>query len=46
MASASEVGSYRVGVSNLLGELVEAVGEIELYLDVDVEEDEASARAL
>ena len=42
MASASEVGSYRIGVAKLVG----AVGEIELYLDVDVEGDEASARAL
>ena len=46
MASATGVGSYRVGVSNLLRELVEAVGEIELSLGVDVEGDEASARAL
>ena len=46
MASASQVGSYRIGVANLLGKLVGAVGEIELYLDVDVEGDEASARAL
>ena len=46
MASASEVGSYRIGVANLLGKLVGAVGEIEMYLDVDVEGDEASARAL
>ena len=46
MASTSEVGSYRIGVANLLGKLVGAVGEIETYLDVDVEGDEASARAL
>ena len=46
MVSASEVGSYRIGVANLLGKLVGAVGEIEMYLDVDVEGDEASARAL
>lgn len=42
MALTSEVGSYRIGVGKLVG----AVGEIETYLDVDVEGDEALARAL
>ena len=46
MSSTSEVGRYRTGSANLLGNLVGAVGEIERSLDVDVEGDEASARAV
>ncbi len=46
MASASEVGHYRTGMANLLAKLVEAVGETEQWLDVAVEGDEASARAV
>ena len=46
MSSTSEVGRYRTGAANLLGNLVGAVGEIEQCLDVDVEGDEAAARAV
>ena len=46
MASESEVGRYRTGMANLLAKLVESVGETELWLDVAVEGDEASARAV
>ena len=46
MASASEVGRYRTGMANLLAKLVGAVGETERWLDVAVEGDEASARAV
>ena len=46
MSSTSEVSRYRTGSANLLGNLVGAVGEIERCLDVDVEGDEASARAV
>ena len=46
MASANEVGRYRVGVTSLLAKLVEVVGETERWLDVDVEGDEDSARAI
>ena len=46
MATASEVGRYRTGVANLLSKLVAAVGETERRLDVAIEGDEASARAV
>ena len=46
MASASEVGHYRTGMANLLAKLVVSVGETERWLDVAVEGDEASARAV
>ena len=46
MASASEVGRYRTGVVNLLAKLVVAVAEIERCLDVSVDGEEASARAV
>ena len=46
MASSSDVGRYRAGMGNLLAKLVGAVGETERWLDVDVEGDEASARAV
>ena len=46
MASVSEVGRYRTGMANLLAKLVEEVGEAERWLDVDIEGDEASQRAV
>ena len=46
MAPSSKVVSYRTGMANLLAKLVEAVGETERWLDVAVEGDEASARAV
>ena len=46
MASESEVGRYRTGMANLLAKLEGSVGETERWLDVAVEGDEASARAV
>lgn len=46
MTSSSEVVRYRACMANLLTELVEAMGETENWLDVDVEADETSARAI
>ena len=46
MASLSKVVRYRTSMANLLARLVEDVGEIERCLDVDVEGDEDSARAV
>ena len=46
MAPSSKVVSYRTGMANLLAKLLEAAGETERWLDVAVEGDEASARAV
>ena len=46
MPSESAVGHYRTGVANLLAKLVGAVSETERLLDVNVEDDEASAQAV
>ena len=46
MGSVSDVGLYRAGVASLLAKSVVAVGEIERWLDVAVDGDEASARPL
>ncbi len=46
MAAASRVGRYRTGIANLLSKLVAVVGESERRLDVTIEGDEASARAV
>ena len=42
----SELTPYRAGMGNLLAELIGAVGEIELWLDVDIESPEGRTRAL
>ena len=46
MASMSEVHRYRTGMASLLAKLVEEVGETERWLDVAVEEVEASSLAV
>ena len=45
-SSTSAVARYRTGVASLLAKSVMAVGEIERWLDVAVDGDEASARAV
>ena len=43
MSSASEVTNYRVGTASLLAESIEAAGEIERWLDPEVDAGEAGS---